>query len=162
MKFQKIFFAVVQILLFGLFTGMASAGGHSVRIHDAWVREAPPATKVMAAYMTIHNMGDKTQTVTSAESPSFDRVEMHETVMRKGMAHMAPQDRLEIPAKSSLALKPGSYHLMLIGPHKRLSKGDVVQIFLHFASGEKLETKALVRKGGQGMTGDSHMNHSAH
>jgi len=112
--------------------------------------------------MTIKNMGDKAQTVTAAESPSFERVEMHKTIMHKGMAHMAPQDRLDIPPKSSLALKPGSYHLMLIGPKKSISEGDAVQIVLHLGSGEKVPVSAPVRKGAQGMTGHSQMNHSGH
>jgi copper(I)-binding protein len=73
-------------------------------------------------------------------------VEIHKTVIKDGMMQMRHQPQLIIPPKSQVVLKPGSYHLMLMGLKKSLIAGDKVDLTLKFANGEEISIAAPVRK----------------
>lgn len=122
-------------------------------LHDPWVRSASPTATVMAAYLRIDNRADSPRVLTGARSTNFENVEVHNTVVEDGLARMIHQEALEIPARGSLAFKPGSYHLMLMGRKAPLDVGDQVELTLVFENGEELSAMAAVRKetGGTGM-----------
>ncbi|MBF0186559.1 MAG: copper chaperone PCu(A)C [Magnetococcales bacterium] len=147
--------------------GHKKAGHNShkgVQVHDAWVREAPPTARVLAAYMSLDNSSDKACALVSVESPDFERVELHNTVVHNGMAHMMKQDAIDIPANAWALLEPGGYHMMLIGRKRALKAGDTVPLKLTFRNGKSQEVTATVRKtvGGGGMKHGSHADHSGH
>ena len=125
--------------------------------HDPWVREAPPNASVMAAYLTLHNHTDKTRMINRASSPDFENVEIHRTEMRDGMAHMMPVSRIMITSQGKVSFAPGSMHIMLINPKRKLRAGDKVQITMHFMDDSTLEISAPVKKS-QSM-GNSHEHH---
>ena len=89
-----------------------------------WIAEAPPVSKVLAAYMEITNSSDKPIVIDSMSSEDFKKIEFHRTVQENDMARMLHQKSLSIPASGSLKLEPGSYHLMLFNPTRRLLAGD--------------------------------------
>ncbi|MDM8564972.1 copper chaperone PCu(A)C [Candidatus Halobeggiatoa sp. HSG11] len=140
MKLLK-FLAVLVIL----FTQFAWAT-QSVQITEQWIREAPPNAKVLAAFMIIDNQSAESQTLVAASSPDFERTEIHQTIEHDGMMHMEKQEQLVIESKQQLMLKPGSYHLMLMGIKRPLHAGDEVELTLKFANGEELVIKTPVRK----------------
>jgi copper(I)-binding protein len=47
-----------------------------IAIDSAWIREAPPATSVLAAYMTINNASESDQQITGMDSPDFRSAEI--------------------------------------------------------------------------------------
>jgi hypothetical protein len=122
------------------------AGAGALSVSDPWVREAPPDAKALAAYMTIVNASTTAVALESASSPDFMKVELHRTDMSHGMAHMVKQKAVRIEAGTSVSLKPGDYHLMLMGPVRVLRAGDEVRLRLVFDNGEVLEVTAVVRK----------------
>ena len=103
---------------------------NSLAIENAWIAEAPPVSKVMAAYLTIKNNGKKPIKITSAESEQYSSIEFHETVHEDGLARMIRHTNMEIPANDELVLKRGGQHLMLFNPVKPLKSGDTVTIKL--------------------------------
>jgi periplasmic copper chaperone A len=64
-----------------------------------------------------------------------------------GMLGMRPVDRVEIPAGGKLELKPGSYHIMLIGLNQELKVGDKIEITLKLEKAGDVKVTAEVRKG---------------
>lgn len=126
------------------------------KVRDAWVKEAPPGAKVMAAYLVIENFTGRKQTLTGALSRAFDKVEIHKTEMRDGMAHMMPVAHLEIPVEKRVRFTPGGHHLMLIGPKQPLAAGDSAVITLLFEGGETVTVMAPVRKADGNGHGHSH------
>jgi len=106
---------------------------------------------VLATYLVVENKGELDRTLSGASSPAFERVEMHKTEIRDGVANMLRQDKVEIPGKSSVALESGGYHLMLIGPLKPLRAGEHVELSLSFTNGERLKVNADVRKAMESM-----------
>ena len=117
-----------------------------VTIDDAWVRAAPPGAHMTAGYLTLHNATGEPVRVTGVESPQFERVELHESMVHDGVAHMAPIDSVEVPANGSVALEPGGLHLMLIGARQAFADGDKVILTLDFEDGWSIEFDATVRR----------------
>ncbi|CAK0740686.1 periplasmic copper chaperone A [Gammaproteobacteria bacterium] len=136
--------------LFSIFSlawfGIATLAQAEVTVMSPWVREAPPTAEISAAYMMLHNDGDTDQVLLEVTTPSFNRVEIHQTTMHDDMASMETEDSLLIPAQDGVALVPGGYHLMLIGVKKPLKVGDTVDLSLHFQGGETIEVHAPVHK----------------
>ena len=133
------------LLFLILLSGSATADGDIV-VDNAWVREAPPGARMMAAYLVINNLGDSDVELVSVDSPAFAHVMMHKSETVDGVARMIHQDSLVIPAHGSLALEPGSFHLMMPAPEKRLTQGDKVDLLLHFADERSVRVTAVIRK----------------
>jgi copper(I)-binding protein len=122
-------------ILLGGWLLMAIAGialaAQTMDVTGGWVREAPPTSRVLAAYMQIVNLTDKDLTITSITSQDFDSAELHRTVVEGGMARMLPVPELTLPAAGSVLLEPGGLHLMLFDPVRPLAQGDSVTLVLH-------------------------------
>ena len=117
-----------------------------ITVEAAWVRAAPPTATVTAGYLTLHNATKAPIRVVGAESPQFERVEIHTSTLHDGVAHMAPVDGVTVPANGSVALAPGGLHLMLIEPRQSFREGDKVIVTLDFADGWSVEFDATVRR----------------
>ena len=77
----------------------------------------------------------------SATIPEGNMVEIHETAAAaNGMMEMRPLAQgLKIPANGSVELKPGSYHVMVMGLKQDLKTGSNLTLKLAFKSGKTLE-----------------------
>jgi copper(I)-binding protein len=149
MKSSVTHFAIALSLLISMPSTFAAES--SLTVQDPWVREAPPVSRVLAAYLVVENKGEPNRTLSGASSPAFERVEIHKTEIRDGVANMLRQDKVEIPGGASVAFESGGYHLMLIGPIKLLRAGDHVELSLSFENGELLKVNADVRKAMESM-----------
>ena len=125
------------------FVATAESG---VKVENAWVREAPPTARMMAAYMTLKNTGEQETVLVEVGSTAFRHVMLHKSEVIDGVARMMHLDELIIPAQGSVELKPGSYHLMMPAPDTRLSAGDSVDFILTFADGNSITVRADVQK----------------
>jgi copper(I)-binding protein len=143
---MKNYFISLFTLMLMLVSSLAWAGEQSLQINDPWVREAPPVAKVLAAFMIIDNQLPTEKILTTVTTPAFDKVEIHKMIMGDGMMKMQAQPQLVIAANSQRVLKPGGYHLMLIGRKQPLKAGDKVELTLTFADGEEMTIEAPVRR----------------
>lgn len=117
-----------------------------VVIEDAWVRAAPPGATMQAGYLTVRNATGSAVRIVGVESPQFARVEMHESMLHDGVAHMQPVAAIEVPPRGSVSLAPGGLHLMLMEPLQVFADGDKVILTLDFADGWSVEFDATVRR----------------
>jgi copper(I)-binding protein len=117
-----------------------------VQVEDAWVREAPPGARMLAAYLTVNNSGAEELVLVEVQSPAFSHIMLHNSEVVDGVARMTHLDEIVIPAQGSVQLEPGGMHLMMPAPEARLSAGDRVPLVLIFADGNRLEVQAEVRK----------------
>ena len=141
----------ISIAIFMLtvgFAGLIHAG--NIEVQDAWIREAPPVSKVLAAYMVIKNGTSKDVEVIGASSPNFAKIELHRTVIENGIARMLHQPTLTVPAGGTLVLQPEGPHMMLFNPVKPIQAGEKVPMTLQFASGQSKVVSLDVKKGGGG------------
>ncbi len=145
--------ALITVILLAA-TSLAGADS-GLQVSEPWVREAPPTSRVLAAYLTLVNTGDNTVTVTAISSPDFKNAEIHRTVIEAGVARMLPVKQLEVPAGGQLMLEPGGHHLMLFDPLRTLTAGETVTLIIHMNNGKQLSATApVIRK-----TGEDHSHH---
>jgi periplasmic copper chaperone A len=104
-----------------------------VTVVNAMARSSPMVGSNGAAYLTVLNGTETEDRLLSAESPAAGAVELHETVHDNGVMRMAQAENgFELPAGSSLELKPGGKHIMLIGLVNSLVAGETVSLTLRF------------------------------
>lgn len=145
------------LLGLSLLSGNVSAsshGGHaetSVMVHNAWVRAVPPTSKMSAAYMVLENVSADDDHLVSAESDVAENVELHNVRKKDGMMEMYQVKSIGVPTNGSRELKPGSYHVMLIGLTRQLKVGDEVELTLNFMHAGAVTIKAPVQEGGMMM-----------
>lgn len=125
---------------------LAATADAALQVENARVREAPPNAHMMAAYMTLNNTGSSDVVLARIDSPAFDHVMLHKTEVIDGVARMVHQDDIVVPAKGVVELKPGSFHLMMPAPGKRLVEGDRVDFILTLSNGDTIRVQADVRK----------------
>ena len=102
-----------------------------------------------AAYMTIRNIGVIPDKLIGASSPMAGKIEFHETLIDNGVAKMRQLNQILISPNTSVDLKPGGLHLMLIGLKKPIVAGDKFGIILKFqtAGDVKLEVPVITFSG---------------
>lgn len=123
-----------------------------VLVEKAWVRRAavmpdakPDAPSTAAGYALLRNRGKSADALIGASADAAERVEVHETRNMSGMMMMEKVDKVALPAGGRLELKPGAYHLMLIGLKRPLTPGQSVELTLEFERAGKITTRAEVR-----------------
>jgi copper(I)-binding protein len=147
---------LLATLLAGSVLVACSSGSASIIVSDPWARASSAMASAGAAYMTIENTGSAADALIGASSPAATTVEVHETMVMGspapgasgdgGMMGMQPIARLEIPAGGSVELKPGSYHIMLIGLKQDLKVGDSIEITLKLEKAGEIKVTAAVRE----------------
>ena len=124
----------------------ATAQDASIRLEHPWVRRAPAvADSRTAGYVTIVNRGPTRDALLSATADVARSVELHETRSMSGMMMMEPVRKVDVAAGARVELKPGGYHLMLIGLTRALTPGESVTLTLQFEQAGAVTVRAEVR-----------------
>lgn len=124
---------------------IAAVFGADVEIEGAYARVSMPNVPNSAAFFVIKNNSDKDIAITSVNSDTADKSELHTHVKENEMMKMMKIEKLVVPAKSSLELKTGSDHVMLMGLKKELKAGDEIELELDFSDGDKKSFKVPVK-----------------
>jgi copper(I)-binding protein len=144
-------------LLVSALMGLIAATGAvaedpSILLEKPWIRRAAamPESKAgapttAAGYVTVLNRGPDRDALLSATADVAERVELHETRNMSGMMMMEKVSKVELAPGSRVELKPGSYHLMLIGLKRALTPGQTVNLTLEFERAGRITTRAEVR-----------------
>jgi hypothetical protein len=146
----------------------AQAGDNAkINVEQPWARATPTGAKTGAAYMTLANKTSTADRLTGASSDVAAKVQIHEMKVVNGVMQMRQlADGLAIPANGSVALKPGSYHVMLIGLKKPLIAGQSFPLTLTFAKAGNISVtvpvQAMGATGKSGMSGMSGMGGMQH
>jgi periplasmic copper chaperone A len=97
-------------------------------VKDAWVRGTVAQQQATGAFFQISSaQGGK---LVSATSPVAATVEIHEMKMVGNVMKMGVVPGLELPAGQTVELKPGGYHVMMMGLKQPLKGGDSVPLTL--------------------------------
>lgn len=119
----------------------------SLQVENAWIRPTVPGQQGTGGFMTFKSKDGVTLTGASVD-PSVGTAELHEMAMVGDIMRMRAVERLVVPAGKPVELKPGGYHLMLVGLKAPLVKGSLVPVTFHYrdAKGKaaKLEVKVAV------------------
>jgi copper(I)-binding protein len=115
-----------------------------IEIENAWMRATPPGAKTAAGYMTIRNQSSSPDHLIRAASPLAARVEMHVHLHDGDVMRMRQVKSYDIPAKGSLALKPGGAHLMLVDIKRAFKEGEKVPVTLLFERAGEMKVEFRV------------------
>ena len=148
------------LAIFGISGAQASDG---VKAMEAWARPSLGKAPNSAAYLTIMNHSGSADRLVAAKADVSERVELHQHIMEGNVAKMRPvEGGIEVPANGKVELKPGGFHVMLIGLSGKLSEGDSFPMTLVFESGAEQTIEVSVRKiGGTAQSGHGHAGHSS-
>ena len=94
--------------------------------------------------MTLANASSIPYALTSVSFNAAGMVELHETRMNGKMMQMRRIYQIDIPANGSVELKPGSYHVMLMGLDKGLAAGTTETLTLTFSDNSQKTVEASV------------------
>ena len=164
---ERIGITVLMTALFLIVT--QSAFAHEFKLGDLeivhpWSRATPPGAAVGAGYLVINNHGSSADRLVSAAADEVaGHVEIHEMAVKDGVMTMKPlPDGLEIPAGGSVALKPGSFHLMLMDLKAPLKEGTEFHGTLTFEKAGTVEVHFAVQGVGstEPVEGDDDMDMS--
>lgn len=151
--------AIVGLCLAGWMSVSAWAG--EVTVSGAWVRGTVAAQKATGAFMTLVAPSD--MKLVGARSSAANVTEVHEMKMDGDVMKMRPIEALDLPAGAPVELKPGGFHIMLMGLKGPLAEGEQVSITLQLAGSDgavtEQEVVAPVHALGAGGMTHGQMNH---
>ena len=145
------FYTLIFTLIFSL-PSMAFMSGidpsrdtqGEIDIIGATIPLAPANASVNAGYVKFSNSSDKDVEFHNFTSPVYDSIEMHVVEYNSGTARMKRATKILVPANSSVELKPGGTHLMLMGPRRAVKAGEEVLMIAQDANERRFMLKFTV------------------
>ncbi len=131
---QARFLAAVPAALFAALCSTAALA--QVDVSNAWARGTVPAQTATGVFMTLH--AHTPAKLVGVSTPAAATAEVHEMKMDGNVMRMRALGALDLPAMQDVELKPGGYHVMLMGLKAPLKKGDKVALTLKFEQGGKM------------------------
>lgn len=116
----------------------------SLEVVNPAVRAMPPGAPASGAYVTLMNHSEQERFLVDVESSAADTVEIHVSEMQGDTMVMNRVQQIAVPAHGQATLKPGGYHIMMIGLAKPLKAGDQVAFTLVMKNGERIPMQAPV------------------
>ena len=109
---------------------LVAAASEPVKVTGGWVRSTVAGQKGSGAFMTI--AAKEAVRLVRVSSPVAGVAEVHEMKMDGDVMKMRAVPVLELPVGSTVELKPGGYHLMLMDLKQSLTVGSTVPVTLVF------------------------------
>jgi periplasmic copper chaperone A len=138
---------IASALLVSAFLTSPWAQAQALDIDNAWIRPTVAGQQGTGGFMLLRSKDGVTLTGVSAPA-SVGTAELHEMKMDGDVMRMRAIETLAVPAGQTVTLKPGGYHLMLVGLRAPLPQGAQVSVTFSFkdAKGKpgKLEVKIPV------------------
>ena len=139
-----------------------------VAVDDVWARATVPQQRASGAFMNL--TAEREMKLVEVASDAAEVVEIHEMRMEGDVMRMREVDHLELPAGTTVELKPGGYHVMLIDLVEPLEEGKEIELRLVFedGAGERSEqvvsatVQALTHRHGTGHAHDGKEEETCH
>lgn len=148
----------------GLMATAALAHGYragTLSIQHPWSRETAVGQAVGGGFLSISNSGNREDRLLSGTSPVAAEVQLHTMTVDGGVMRMRQvTDGIAIPAKGSVDLKPGGYHIMFMGLKRQLRQGERVPVTLRFQRAGSVTVQFAVQP--VGSTGPMEAGHAGH
>lgn len=122
---------------------MPLAAAAAVTATDAWVRGTVPAQETTGAFVTLQSSEEAK--LVGVTTPAAASAEIHASEMHAGVMHMHAIDALPLPAGRRVELKPGGFHIMLVGLTRKLAAGEDVPLTFTIEDRNGKRTRLQVR-----------------
>ncbi len=151
---MKLCLVLLVVLMLALAACVAPAAGTpstSIEVLEPWVRavggmEGMGNSSATALFMNIENHAETADTLLRAESDVAEMVQIHlSEIDANGVSSMHEVDGVEIPAGGIAELKPGGYHVMLMGLKREIMEGESISFTLTFRNAGEVTIEAPVK-----------------
>jgi copper(I)-binding protein len=116
------------------------ASAMEMEISNAFARASAGAARNGAIYLTIKNRGQDDDVLASVSADVSRRAELHGHSMNDNIMRMRQiKEGILVSAGSTVQLKPGGFHLMLLELKSPLKKGGQIAVTLTFKNAGKIE-----------------------
>ncbi len=126
---------------------IASVSYAQVLVQDPWVRATVAQQTSTGAFMLLTAKSDSK--LIGAASTVADHVEIHKMPMEDDIMKMRQIPELALAANRPVALKPGGYHIMLLGLKRQINVADSIPLTLTFEDNDgnrrQVDIQAAVR-----------------
>jgi len=120
----------------------------NISVSAAWSRASAGMKRAGAAFLTISNSGTTGDRLIAASTPAAAKAELHTHLMDNGVMKMRQIMAIDIPAGSTVQLKPGGMHVMLFKLTKTFEQGAHYPLTLTFEKAGDVTLMVPVGKAG--------------
>lgn len=117
-------------------------------VSEAWARATPARAPTGAAFLTIVNNGREADRLLDASSPVAEKVMLHAHHAHDGVMRMREQPDIPIDPGSTVTLRPGEQHIMLLGLKGPLNRGERFPLQLRFERAGSVQIDVAVASAG--------------
>ena len=110
------------------FATASSAFAH-VTVSNPWARATVAQQQASGVFLELRSAHDDAQLV-GVKTDAASSAEVHEMRMQDNVMKMRAVPSVNLPSGQTVTLKPGGYHIMLMGLKKPLVAGENVELTL--------------------------------
>ncbi len=139
-----------------------SAFAADIMAMEPFAYATAPTAKAGGAYVSLMNHGPADRLI-DARGDIAKRVEIHEHIKDGDVMKMRRVEAgIELPADGAIEMKPGGYHVMLMGLNAPLVAGETFPVTLVFESGREITVDVpVVERGEAGHGASGHSGHGS-
>ena len=137
--------AALSVVAWGAHAQTTKAG--PINVASAYARATAAGQPAGGGFLTLVNAGGDDRLV-SASSDAAASVELHMMSMKGDVMQMRQVDAIDIKAGQTVELKPGGYHLMLMGLKAPLKAGSSFPLTLKFEKAGEVTVRLKVEAAG--------------
>ena len=137
--------AALSVAALGAQAQAAKAG--SISVEGAYARATVAGQPAGGGFLKLVNAGADDRLV-SASSEVAGAVELHMMSMKGDVMQMRQVDAIDVKAGQTVELKPGGYHLMLMGLKAPLKAGSSFPVKLKFEKAGEVTVNVKVESAG--------------
>lgn len=117
---------------------------------EGWARASAGKARNGVVYLTIYNHTGVINHLLSVQTKIANRAAIHNHIMENGIMRMRQVKSVSIAKNSTLVMKPGGFHVMLIGLKRPLIEGEKFSLNLNFSdSGYAMVSVIVMSVGAQ-------------
>jgi len=132
MKTTSLTVKIAMFVVAALTTACTSEPGPALTVSDIQLFAPLPGSHAAVGYLSLHNQSNVPLTIESISSPDFGKVQMHETVIRDGVASMLALPSVTIEPGASVKFAAGGKHLMLMQSEPDTATGTNVTLQINY------------------------------
>lgn len=111
-----------------------------LHVAHGWARASLGQNPNSSAYVTVHNLSNTADRLTSLACAGAKRCSLHTHVTENGIMKMRPVESLGIGPGAHIEFKPGGYHIMMFDVIAPLKAGTKTSITLVFENAGEVRT----------------------
>jgi len=137
LKKNQFWMVVISLIVMTIANAQTKVG--NLQIVKPSARVTAPGQSISSAYLTIENKGTTADRLVAVNFARAKEVQLHEMKMDGDKMMMRQMTGIDIPANGTVELKPGGYHLMLMGLDSPIKDGEQLKMTLQFEKAGKVD-----------------------